>query len=385
MVYGSNYGTTNLVADVEPEVYDESMEIMDIGMQIMEESATEWNNMMKAIASVELGYVVENQQEMIYEAVDIRAWGEKVINWFKNILKKILGMLQTAKAKFMSWATKDATFLNKYEARIKEGAGKLPSGFSFKGYEFDDLAGKVKNIGSAMDEAIKGYTTVADIKNTLGAVKQYHTQGTQGNGFVMQRDGEATGYTTVDSKATKQKYEDPEKIAEYSDSIRGKLTGDSAGTTSSEFRKELFKLFHGSSSKVTINSGSSVVNGDYVVDTIKNAKTAIKAVEDQKKTTTKSINDAIKVVNNEIKSAKEVDASGHVVSQLNAGVTILKKASTDVATYCTMLTTALKDENRQAKALAVKFVSYAGYKGKLNESYSTQSYGSIFDEAFANI
>lgn len=367
MVYGSNYGTTNLVADVEPEVYDESMEIMDIGMQIMEESAEDWNNMMRAIASVELGYVVENQQEMIYEAVDIKAWGEKVINWFKNILKKILGMLQTAKAKFMSWAAKDATFLNKYEDRIKEGANKLPSGFSFKGYEFDDLAGKVKNIKAAMDGAISDYSSRYRVDVSVGQ----KLQSRNANGAFN------------DDESMKN-YSDPEKIAALNDDIRGKLTGDSAGTTSAEFRKELFKLFHGSSSKTFIGSGSPMVNASYIIDTIKNAKTAIKAVEDQKTITTKSINDTIKAVNDDIKKAKDSNKK-LLETKLNAGVTVLKKAVTDVATYCTMLTAALKDENRQAKAVAVKFVSYAGYKGKLNESYATQSYGSIFDEAFANI
>lgn len=365
MVYGSNYGTTNMVADVVPEVYDESMEIMDIGMRIMEESSEDWNNMMRAIASVELGYVVENQQEMIYEAVDIKAWGEKVISWFKSILKKILGMLQTAKAKFMSWASKDATFLNKYEDRIKEGAGKLPSGFSFKGYEFDNLAGKVSNIKAAMDDAISGYLKEADIKHTM-------TNKIASPGGINNADTQVSNLS------------DPEKIAALSDEIRGKLTGDSAGTTSGEFRKELFKLFHGSSSKTSIGSGSPMVNASYIIDTIKNAKTAIKAVEDQKTTTTKTINDTIKVVNDSIKEAKDKEDKLNA-AKLNAGVTVLKKAATDVATYCTMLTSALKDENRQAKAVAVKFVSYAGYKGKLNESYATQSYGSIFDEAFANI
>lgn len=363
MVYGSNYGTISLVADVEPEVYDESMEIMDIGMQIMEESATEWNNMMKAIASVELGYVVENQQEMIYEAVDIKAWGEKVINWFKNILKKILGMLQTAKAKFLSWAAKDDTFVSKYGDRIKEGAGKLPSGFSFKGYEFDDLDGKVKNIASAMDTAIAFYL---DESNRFSNISSKVVGATQTKG------------QSIDDA----QYSNSEKLAEINDEIRGKFTGDSS-LTKSEFRKELFKSFHGSSSKVNISSGSRVLDGNYVVETIKGAKKAISTVEKQKTTTTKSINDTISKINSKIKEYKSGDSAQ--VAQLNACTTVLKNAATDVATYCTMLTAALKDENRQAKAVAVKFVSYAGYKGKLNESYSTQSYGSIFDEAFANI
>ena len=210
MVYGSNYGTTSFVADVEPEVYDESMEIMDIGMQIMEESATDWNNMMKAIASVELGYVIENHQEMIYEAVDIKAWGEKVINWFKSILKKILGMLQTAKAKFMSWASKDATFLNKYEDRIKEGAGKLPSGFSFKGYEFNDLSGKVGNIKAAMDSAISDFTSVSSIRGKMpGAIPK------DANGKIKGME------LTSQMKEEEKNWGDSEKIAEYSDDIRG--------------------------------------------------------------------------------------------------------------------------------------------------------------------
>ena len=127
-----------------------------------------------------------------------------------------------------------------------------------------------------------------------------------------------------------------------------------------------------------------MVNASYLIDTIKNAKTAIKTVEDQKSTTTKTINDAIRTVSDAAKNAKD-SKDTYNAAMYNAGVTILKRAATDIATYCTMLTSALKDENRQAKAVAVKFVSYAGYKGKLNESYATQSYGSIFDEAFANI
>lgn len=374
MVYGSTYGTTNYVGGIVPEAYEESMDIMDIGMQIMEESAEDWNSMMRAIASVELGYVVENHQEMIYEAVDVKAWGEKVIAWFKNILKKILGMLQTAKAKFMSFATKDATFISKYESRIREGAGKLPTGFSFKGYKFGEecnLAEVVKDIekaGSNAESYVKKFST---------GIQSASAELAMGNN---------------ENKISN------EQVSDIKDELRGDLAaGGSDKLTRAEFKKELFKIFHGSSSKVTINSSDSrVIDANYIVETIKGAKKAISTVEKQKNAVTKQFNSEIKLIEGMSRDAqKAADAADKdsnanyyntaLAYNMNACASILKEFSQDMSTYCTMLTTALKDENRQAKAVAVKFVSYAGYKGKLNESYATQSYGSVFDEAFANI
>ena len=140
MVYGSVYGSIheNALSNVESFEFDESMSFMEMGAQTVEESTEDWNSMMKAIALTELSYVAETGQELIYEAVDFVAIKDKVVGWFKKLWAKIKGIANAAMAKFKSFGKDDEGFISKYNQYFSEGYKKIPDGFSYKGYKFDD-------------------------------------------------------------------------------------------------------------------------------------------------------------------------------------------------------------------------------------------------------
>ena len=172
MVYGSVYGSAiheNALAGVEPFEFDESMSFMEMGAQTIEESTEDWNNMMRAIALTELSYVAETGQELIYEAVDFAAIKDKVVAWFKKLWATIKGIATAAIAKFQSFGKDDEKFINKYKQYFSDGYNKIPDGFSYKGYKFDDAA--IKNGPSKVKTESEAATNHADFNVKLATGK----------------------------------------------------------------------------------------------------------------------------------------------------------------------------------------------------------------------
>ena len=360
MVYGSVYGSLNesALTGVEPFGFDESMSFMEMGAVTLEESTNDWNNMMRAIALTELSYVVETGQELIYEAVDFGAIKDKVVKWFKDLWAKIQGIARTAMAKFASFGKNDEAFINKYTQYFKEGYDKIPSGFSFKGYKFND------DIISKASEVVKREATA------------------EAN----------TAKTTANEGYHKMEPDWFNKFARKVDQYRGRIVpGNTGDVSQSQYTKALSKAFRGSEAKVYLNKSDIDVNT--LINHVSGCKTAITDTKDAESALKDSIDSAIDAVEamasmfkDAATSTSDADTAG---KNRNASTFFtkysdyLKQINQANATWFSTYISVLKERNRQSKAILVKLVGYANGVGGKKDSKNEAA--SILEDRFASI
>ena len=359
MVYGSVYGSLNesALTGVEPFGFDESMSFMEMGAVTLEESTNDWNNMMRAIALTELSYVVETGQELIYEAVDFAAIKDKVVKWFKDLWAKIQGIARTAMAKFASFGKNDEAFINKYTQYFKEGYDKIPSGFSFKGYKFND------DIISKAPAVVKREATAE--ASTAKNVSDFGKVGPDNFGDGFKR-----------------------KVDQY----RGRIVPGSTGDISqSQYTKALNKAFRGSEAKVYLNKSDIDVNT--LINHVSGCKTAITDTKDAESAIKDSIDSAIDAVEtmaskfkDDATSTTDADAAGknrNASTYFTKYSDFLKEINQANATWFSTYISVLKERNRQSKAILVKLVGYANGVGGKKDSKTEAA--SILEDRFASI
>lgn len=356
MVFGSVYDSINESAlnAVAPYEFDESMSIQEMGAQMIEEATQDWNNYMEAVALTELSYVIENHKEYLYEAVDISAMVNKVKEWFKKLWAKIQGITKAALAKFNSFRMDGEKFIDKYEKDIKEGAGKLPSGFSYKGYKFENLAARAGVIGS------NGKWNGSDVA-------------------IPDSEGAAGVARYRDKNHIDDKYLNTKHMEEMLDKYRGSIV-NKPSVTASDFKKAVKVDLYGSADKEYIRT----VDAAKLIDIVKSAKDAINGAKKAEGNIKDDIDekiDALEKLESDIKSRmekaeKDGEKKGY---ERNAAVvsntaSYLQKIETINSQWYASYINALKDQNRQAKAICVKLISYAngvgGKKEPKNESAS---------------
>lgn len=369
MVFGSVYDSINesTLCDVAPYEFDESMSFQEMGAQMIEEATQDWNNYMEAVALSELSYVIENHQEYIYEGVDISAMLGKVKDWFKKLWSKIQGIAKAAMAKFMSWGKNDEGFINKYEKDIYAGAKRVPSGFSYKGYKFPGLKGKSDIVKSASKDLIKA--SEYD-KAAIGI-----------------------GYGASSDKVEKEQYSS-KSLDKLIDKHRATITGKSGSVSGSEFKKELKKFLYGSLDKEYMKDA----NAADLITIVKGAKEAQSAAKDAENAIKDDIDEKINIIDDlesEIRSksdeqpatqkgADERDRLNGWASAANRYSQYLKSIESVNAQWFSAYITALKDQNRQAKSVCVKLVSYANGVGGKKED-STNESASLLEGRFQEL
>ena len=415
MIYGSVYGSIHesTLSDVVPYEFDESMSFQEMGAQMIEEATSDWNDYMQAIALTELSYVIETGQEYIYEGVDIGAMIDKIKEWFKKLWAKIQGIAKAAMAKFAQYAMSDEKFISKYESDIHDGARKIPNGFSYKGYKFPSLEGKadtvksssnavanvsVNNVKSIM-KSIKGDSSdsSSSSSNSGGSPKlsgsnraalPYGTLGIEqdksvkayGNGFVMKN--ESVSLLEASEVGLSQK-----QIDELLDKYRASICNKSGKVSSGEFRKAVKIDLYGSADKEYIRTVDaskliSIIKGaEEAKSAAKEAESDIKESIDEKIETLDELEDKIKSVETEADDATGREIQQSLASYVNRASGYLKSVESINAQWFSMYLTALKDQNRQAKAVCTKLISYANGVGAKKESAAMS--GSILEDRFA--
>jgi predicted transcriptional regulator len=358
MIYGSVYSLSESASlnGVEPQEFDESLSFTEMGAIAVEESTRDWNNMMRAIALTELSYVMETGQELIYESVDFNSIKEKVIEWFKKLWAKIQGIAKTAIAKFSSYVKDGKDFINKYSVDIRDGAKHIPSGFSFKGFDF-----KI-NPDSDVKAVKDAYDKIIDEK--VGTAK---------------RDA-------ADAAADEEDFKDAQD--EYRATIIG---GSSNSVSASEFTTALKRKLRGGDTKGHLSSADIdveklikiVENSKDTIDTVNKAKDAAKTTIDKSMRTVEKwasqfSNDASKKGSSEEESNEKSNLSkaSAYYSRLNEH---LKTVGNITASWFSTYISAVKDQNRQAKAICVKLIGYNNGVGAKKEA------ASILEDRFASI
>lgn len=358
MVYGSVYNnTSSSFADVQPYEFEEGMTIAEMGAQMIQENTENYNAIMRGIALTELSYVAENNgQELIYESVDFKAIGNAIITALKKLWAKICGIADAVVAKFNTWLKDDKKFYEKYKKKIESGKSNIPDGFKAKGYKFNET-----NLDADMPEP----KTTSDITSLADSIK---------NGLRGENIGEDYNSSNIDKTL---------------DEARATLTY-SVYKEGQNYSKALHEAFYGSAEKVSLTAAD--VSGIDYEGIITGTKKTIDAVKKARDNNKKQLDQYKKDVESACKSVpKDDEDSRKITTALGNMSSAIKKISNLEAEYFKVKISALKDRNRQAKALVVKLVSFADkadYKqkfGSKNESTYYGNEGSLFESAFADI
>ena len=344
------------------------------------ENECNYNAMMKAVGISELRYYKDTGRSLfVHEAGAFSSFIEKAKSFFKKVIEKIKQIFHKFAATLNQYFMKDKDFVKKYEKELKR---KNLADFEFEGYKFDHIeAAKSAALGSAF-EVYKNAT----ISNTGGKSDRY-----------------------IDSLGAKDSEYDSTAMDAQRDEAYGIVLADilSSNTAKNvepdEFRTELHDYLYGDG-KETLEKIQIRQQLDYISGTQKD----IKDVEKQQRQITKGIEAFIKeldrwaneinkkgatyksVMNdgetdtltkdNKLKSSddemdsKDQDAATKQIDKEIAGA---KELSNAVTIAFGMIVQAVKDRNRQAKAICVKAIGYkheaAGYY-----NYSESSVDDLF-------
>ena len=148
---GFSGSTVDIYSPAEEELCCEGFDInfYEASMIAVAESEAIYNNSMKEVGIAELRYFEENGQEVIYEAVDVKAIFNKIKMFFKKLLDKVKAIFHTFIAKISSFVQSDKDFVKKYEKEFSRKWNDVKEDFEFKGYVFT-----IKNeIGEIKDDA----------------------------------------------------------------------------------------------------------------------------------------------------------------------------------------------------------------------------------------
>lgn len=291
---------------------------------IVAESEANYNAIMQAVGVAELAVFESTGTEMVYEAGDVKGFFGKMKEFFLNIWEKIKGLFKKFFAMFDSYVKNDKDFVNKYKKDIVSANTK---GFKYKGFNF------------TLD--------AVDVNKAAGKI-----------------DGMLPNGTPTDKGALEdfvKKFEDRVELVEK---MRGAAIGESS-LEAAEFTKELFaKLRSGEDTKEELDNVSA---HDQLIAISENSNLK-KAAEKQYKDLEKEIKDAIKSLEKAEKDLlKEIPNKGDKeATELRA--LQIKAANVHVANLRDKLNvlqivngaklTAIKDCNRQAKAICVALMNH---------------------------
>ena len=292
---------------------------------IVAESEANYNTIMQAVGVAELAVFESTGAEMIYEAGDVKGFFGKMKEFFMNLWEKIKGLFKKFFAMFDSYTKNDKDFIAKYKKDIT--AATNLKGFKYKGYNFTLDAVDVQRSANKIQSLLPNSTP-----NNKSGLEE----------FI-------------------KKFEDRVELVEK---MRGAAIGESS-LEASEFAKELFKaLRSGEDTKEEIDN----ISASEQLLAISENSALKKAAQNQYKVLEKEVKEAINTLE---KSEKELlkdipgkgDKEGAELRALQ-----IKAANTHIANLRDKLNilqivngaklSAIKDCNRQAKAICVALINY---------------------------
>lgn len=282
------------------------------------ESEQNYNNMMKMIGIQELNVFETTGQEMVYEAVDIKGFIAAAKKFFLNIWEKIKGLFKKFFSMFDAAVKNDKEFLKKYNKELTLASSNLKD-FEFEGFNFKLDAVSVVQAESNM------------------------------NGYLSKV------FITSDVEKSIENYKDED----LEDKMRGAAIGK-GDLTQAELAKELFSLLRsGEDSKETISSISLVK----YMNEIEGSANAKKRAEKSFKEIKKAIDDIIKMLEKEERDLlKEknvnLEFQSKKIKDCNNMIAAEKTKLSILQTVNGAILTAIKDQNKQARSVCVKAMSY---------------------------
>ena len=358
--------------EIQPSKYEANLEG---ALMLVYENECNYNALMKAAALSELKYYQETGGDLfVHEAGAFGSFLEKAKNFFKKIIEKIKQLFKKFFMTISSYGNKDKSWVKKYEKDVTKATGYIDD-MEFKGYKFKSDLNSVSFNDKANDVLDKYGKDITDTSRHL-------------------TDLGKVSFKYVDP------FDDEDKVNDEIEKHRAIIAGESGSMDESEFRDKLKELFYGDLEPEMLDGKDINLRNqlNYIYDT----KTTIRDAEREEKKITKSFTNLIKSLEEAqkifTKTAKVGDeyyygittatkdvirsdshADSHnkqrdiAIKVINQRIKILNAVSAAITTANGIYCQALKDRNRQAKAICIKAVSYAN-KHRNESAY----YGNMF-------
>lgn len=341
---------------VKPSMYEDFTEG---AMVAVAESETNYTKLMMGIGIAEAVAYSETGEAMVYTEAFISDVVDKVKSFFKKLWDKIKALFKRFVLMFDQYFKNDKDFLKKYKSRILKSSNK---DMTYSGYPFQKATGL-----SGFNPTKFDATTLKDeIEAKLTAVGNNYDSDDNADGS---RDGNTMS----------------EKREEIIDTIRGKLVGQTS-VDSSNFHDEVFEYFHGSASKETLDDSDPDMNLSNCIAVIEKAKDATKAAQKALDSIGKYIDQVVKNIE---KAMKEKNAAYDDTKQgsnvtmtkaekeanntkfVNIKISLYRDTASVLTQFYGAYLAALKDQNRQARAICAKAIVKSG---KINEESAGSEY-----------
>ena len=342
MIFDTNMssGSTISLESVQESPYE-----LGMGGALMHvyENQLNWNAIMKSVGISEMKYYQNTGRDLfVNEAGAVAGFIEKVKAFFKKVIEKIKQIFKAFMAKINSFIMSDKEFLNKYRADIRR---KNVEDLEFKGREL-----WLKPLPTA-DFDYDSYSKVDVAEN----------------------------YTApTDSKMSSDEFD------KYKDVLRANFLKSHTKATSldsSEFRDEVEEIFKGDDPEVFDVTSTHVSDALKIIE---DAKDAIKKADKAQKDSEKGINNFIKKLESKQKEIGKSKSTGDEFEKENNQIHNIDQeieaarciADCNTVAYGVYVG-ALKDQNRQAKALCVKVLGYNKKESYYRESNIDDLFGSV--------
>lgn len=329
---------------VAQECFEDNMHTA--ALRAVAESESNWNQIMQAVAIQELAAYETTGDADTYVEEATNGFLGSVKSFFVKLLEKIKGIFNKFIAIIDQWTKSDKDFLKKYRSKVVSVDYK---DFEYKGFNFTYAA--TFNVTDEKAQAAAKEVGKFSDYNAASSKSRYESIANDYKGDTLE-----------------------DKLDAYRGEVIGKVsTKSGAGNvSSSDFSKELFEaLRDGESSKVDLKPTPSgeIAKIEKTEDIKKKAKKAYDAMDEA---ITRAIKDTDDLAT-KIKDFKENgEAKGAYTRAVGAVTSFMKDVQTINTTAYGAYLDAIKAENRQAKAICVKLMSY---KVK-NESTSYYEEGS---------
>ena len=344
------------------------------------ENECNYNALMKAVGISELKYYQETGKNLfVHEAGAFSAFLDKAKAFFKKVIEKIKQIFHKFAAVMNQYTMSDKKFVKTYSKEINR---KDISDFTFSGYTFKGLDTAV-NANIDTEDKYKLDNFDDNRQRSLRNNSDYQKDSDGNNDFIEEKRG---GWLK---------------------NITGK---DHGSLDESEFRDELKDFLYG-------NDGEKEELDDKQIDKrkilqwIEGTDKAIRDAERKQRDCTRAIDKYIKKVEefekiinkkdatysdikdvtyNTASSSSKTSNAGDKISTADANtyqkginnyIAQMKAESNDIVIFFGMLTGALKDRNRQSKAICVKII---GYNKKESANYGYYGESSV-DDLFAGV
>lgn len=346
MIFNQNTTPAGDLRNIQESQYELGLEG---ALMHVYENECNYNAIIKSVGLSELRYYQETGKDLfVHEAGAFKGYVEKAKKFFQSVIEKIKAIFKKFAATMAKYTMSDKDFVKKYKDQALRNIANAKD-FEVPAYTFD-------NLDSYTDELVK-------------ACGSYVEPLTTGIGTLTGTGSGAKGTADLDSDGIEKKKE----------TYRGYIAGKNDALDSTEFRDELKSKCYGNDgdkTDVTITTTFMRTQFDY----IENTKKAIDEADKAEKAIVKAIDKAIKALDGLPAKYAKVDGAteenkDQQVKYVNNSIDIFRSISNDVTTAFGVVVGALKDRNRQAKALAVKALSY---KAKNEATYSESSVDDIF-------